>query len=382
MLYLCANFVPVMRTRLLPIMLFCCISASAIEIPRDSIPEDHLAWFAFRGPVREVREYDYADYGKTIWRFDEQGRLTEYYEYTEPFIENGGCVFALWAHYQYAYDKNGKIELLEIYNADYNTVDDFADLTLQLFPHQSIDTIVTVDMAEREFGDTSYCWSVWKNDTTTQRYHGRRFDNYGNWIEDVDTDLDDHSRAKVRVREFTYYPEPRDPRLTSLDELPKGCNEKTCFWLDFSFKGYVFEGSLYPLHNNKWLILSYWALDEDDTIYLIDENGGDPILAASKYKDPFKGIQYPVIETDSVGFATRNYNGETIKLYANAKGKRVLYTLDTDCPVDVLDADPKTRRIYCRTNPSDWVWEQKPFKSVIGWMDEEWVCSNLLTTCP
>ena len=92
--------------------------------PRDSVPEDHLAWFSLRGPVAEVVEYDYNNYGKTIWRFDTRGRLTEYYEYTHPFFENGGCVFGLWAHYRYAYDKKGKIQFLETYNADHNNVDD------------------------------------------------------------------------------------------------------------------------------------------------------------------------------------------------------------------------------------------------------------------
>ena len=50
---------------------------------------------------------------------------------------------------------------------------------------------------------------------------------------------------------------------------------------------------------------------------------------------------------------------------------------------EVLDADPKTRRLLCRTNPSDWNWEENPqYYSVYGWIDEEWVCANLLTTCP
>lgn len=172
--------------------------------------------------------------------------------------------------------------------------------------------------------------------------------------------------------------------LGHVDELPKGCNLKTAFGLIFSYKGYVFEGAMYPLHNNQWIILSYWCLDEDETIYLaeeLDENG-DPIQAITRYKDPFEGIQYPVLTTDSVCFSTRNYGGQTIKLYAKSKGKKVLYTLDEECSLDVLDADPKTRRLYCRSNPSDWMWEGKQFKSVIGWVDEDWVCANLLTTCP
>ena len=171
--------------------------------------------------------------------------------------------------------------------------------------------------------------------------------------------------------------------LSALDELPEGCNMETGFGLIFSYQGYVFEGTLYPLHENRWIVLSYWCLDEDDTIYLteLDENG-DPIPAASRYKDPFEGITYPVLTTDSICFATRNYDGKTIKFYAKPQGKKVLYKLNDECSLDVLDADVKSRRLYCRTNPSDWVWEGKQYKSAIGWVDEEWVCANLLTTCP
>lgn len=170
-------------------------------------------------------------------------------------------------------------------------------------------------------------------------------------------------------------------RLDKIDKLPDGCNEKTAFGLVFVYQGYVFEGSLYPLHNNRWIVLSYWCLDEDDTIFLEDENG-EPVPAVTRYKNPFEGIEYPVITTDSVSFATRNYGGKTIPLYINSKGKRIAYKLDVECSLDVLDADPKTRRLYCRSNPNDWMWEEQPFKSVIGWVDEDWVCANLLTTCP
>lgn len=173
-------------------------------------------------------------------------------------------------------------------------------------------------------------------------------------------------------------------QLSHVDELPAGCSEETAFELIFAYNGYVFEGSLYPLHNNRWLVLSYWCLDEEETIYLaneLDENG-EPVQAKTRYKNPFEGIEYPVLTTDSVCFGTRNYGGQTIKLYAKPKGGRVLSKLDVECSLDVLDADPKTRRLYCRSNPDDWTWKEQPFKSVIGWVDEEWVCANLLTTCP
>ena len=103
---------------------FLVTAKAELIIPRDSVPEDHLAWFGLRGAVQEVTEYDYNNYGKKIWRFDTRGRLTEYYEYTHPFFENGGCVFGLWAHYRYAYNEQGKIIFEETYRDLYATYKD------------------------------------------------------------------------------------------------------------------------------------------------------------------------------------------------------------------------------------------------------------------
>lgn len=170
--------------------------------------------------------------------------------------------------------------------------------------------------------------------------------------------------------------------LSELKELPAGCNIETAFNLDLIYKGYVFDAMLYPLHDGRWIVLSHWCLDEDETIYIGEDENGNPIPAASQFKDPFEGLKYPVITTDSVSFMTRNYGGKTIMLYKKPKGKGVLYKLDVECSLDVLDADPVTRRLYCRSNPGDWMWNNQPFKSVIGWVDEKWVCANLLSTCP
>ena len=372
-----------------------------IVIPRDSVPADHLSWFSLRGAVKEVVEYDYKDYGKIIWRFDSIGRLTEYMEYTHPFFENGGCVFGLWAHYRYAYDENGKIIFEETYNADYNTVDDFADLTLELFPPQRKE----VDFrpkAEPEYGDTTSCYSVWNQKGEMSYYFGIRYDKHGNWFEEVYTSEDGYSCAAVRVREITYYQEispdslvgvadsiPQEEFWSSvpvgeLKTLPAEVNEKDAFYLCFDYMGYAFEGSLYPLHNGWWIVLSHWCMDEEETMYLSEEDeNGEPIPAASRYKDPFAGMRYPIIKTDSIGFMTRNYGNETIKLYKESEGKKVWDKLPVQCSMEVLDANPKTRRLLCRTNPSDWNWEENPqYYSVYGWIDEEWVCANLLTTCP
>jgi len=175
-----------------------------IDIPRDSVPEDHLAWLGFRGPVKEVRQYDYANYSKTIYCFDPQGRLLEYIDYMTPFAGSGGCVFGLWEHFRYAYDENGQIIFLETFNADNNVVDAYADLTLELFPKQNKDADL-FSKAQKEFGDTTYCWSRWSETEDLTHYQGRRFDRYGNWIEDVSASEDDYHCADVRVREIVYY---------------------------------------------------------------------------------------------------------------------------------------------------------------------------------
>ena len=179
--------------------------------------------------------------------------------------------------------------------------------------------------------------------------------------------------------------------VSELQELPEGCSRETAFDLVFEYQGYVFEASLYPLHNKKWIVLSKWCLDEEETIYMEDENGNE-IQAKTQYKDPFEGMKYPVIKTDSVSFGTRNYGGKEVKMYANSEGKRVWYKFDFEISLDVLDADPVSRRVFARTNPNDWCWgepeseEEKewkhPYTSMIGWVEEEWICSNLLTTCP
>ena len=436
------------------------VEAQELPIPRDSVPEDHLAWFGLHGPVAEVVEYDYNNYGKTIWRFDERGRLTEYYEYTHPFFENGGCVFGLWAHYRYAYDEQGKIIFLETYNADHNTVDEWADLTLELFPPQYKGATFR-DKAEKEYGDTTFCFSQWTPDGETSNYFGIRYDRYGNWFEEVHTSEDGYTCASVIVREIKYYKDialfdlpvgvkavahqwqadgrtwrnkyefDREGNMTAfrswvdeedlfewtpadkdqiasdlivpgqekdakrtveywtaplgeLKTLPAEVNEKNAFYLCFDYMGYAFEGNLYPLHDGWWIVLSHWCLDEDLTIYLAEEDeNGDPIPAASRYKDPFAGIRYPIIKTDSVSFISRNYGGQTIKMYKESEGKKVWDKLKVSCHLDVVDADPKTRRVLCRTNPNHWDWEESPqYYAVFGWMDEEWICANLLTTCP
>ena len=99
------------------------------------------------------------------------------------------------------------------------------------------------------------------------------------------------------------------------------------------------------------------------TLWRFDKKGR--LVHYENYETPFAG------GTDSVSTGTRNYGKETIKLFGAADSKKVWYTLKVQCEVQVLDADVKTRRVYCRTNPNYWDYEENPqYYSVIGWMDE------------
>jgi hypothetical protein len=180
------------------------VFAAEEAVPRDSVPDDHLAWLGFQGPVKEVHEYNYGQYSKTVYRFDAKGRLLEYINYGSPFFGDGGCVFGLLEHYRYDYEKSGKIIFLETYNADNALVDEYADMILELFPPQDKEE-KHFDKSEREFGDTTFCYSEWHNTEESFRYFGRRYDKHGNWIEDVNADEDDYYCANVRVREISYY---------------------------------------------------------------------------------------------------------------------------------------------------------------------------------
>lgn len=468
------------------------------ELPKSEVPDDHLAYFDLRGPVREVTEYALGDYSKTVWSFDRLGRLTEYRQYGHPFAGDGGCVFRLMAHYRYAYDKNGKIIFLYTYDEEYNLVDEYDDVILELFPPK-IGTDAMIERADT-LNDSTLCYSTWYLDERNRgvsdpnhagqpgyidpnnsfnHYYGCHYDQYRNWTERVDADEGEAEKARVRVREISYYTDaellglyngvkmvtyrthadgsvweseyqfnrkgfltrfqsyrdreplydwkqgqtdcsaqdlivvPEDnceykegertilwwgdenPKRVSnvqkVDTLPEGCNEESAFDLIFNYAGYVFQGSLWPMHDGTWIVLSYWCLDEEETI-MVENEEGEEVPAPSLYKDPFQCVKYPLVPSDSVSFGTRNYGGQVIPLYASAKGSRVKNRIAVECSLHADDADPVTRRVLCHTDPTDAMWGEPqndderewkhPYVKARGWIDEEWICANLLTTCP
>ncbi len=184
--------------------------------PKSEVPADHLAYFDLRGPVCEVTEYALYDYSKAVWKFDIQGRLTEYLRYGHPFVGGGGCVFRLMAHYRYAYDKEGRIMFLYTYDEEYNLMDEYDDEVLELFPPGV--TAEKVGEEAEQLGDSTYCRSNW----ASGNYAACRYDRHHNWTERVEAADGEAGNARIAVREIRYY---TDAELLG---LRNGVKKVTC----------------------------------------------------------------------------------------------------------------------------------------------------------
>ena len=147
--------------------------------------------------------------------------------------------------------------------------------------------------------------------------------------------------------------------------------------------------SAWKLPDGDWLIPYHWC-EEEEGGFEPDETGD---MAEIVYKDPFEGKPYPVVHNPHFSFATRNYGGETINFYKAPESQEVSCTTNyQEISLDVIDVDTKTRRILVQSNPNDWCWGEveedwqegfrHPFVELRGWIDEEWVCANTVTTCP
>ena len=175
-----------------------------------------------------------------------------------------------------------------------------------------------------------------------------------------------------------------------VEALPEDFNEEDVFGLVLDYD-YVMEVSAYPLHNENWIVTSHWCAEEEEGMaYEEDEDGNE---VTYPYEDPFGGHAYPVVPSSKLSFNTRNYGGETINFYATSDGDEVLCKTDyKEITLRVLDADTQTRRLLVYSSPDDWCWGEPedewdaeyrhPFVELKGWIDEEWVCGNTVTTCP
>ena len=176
-----------------------------------------------------------------------------------------------------------------------------------------------------------------------------------------------------------------------LDTLPAEYNEDDAFGFILNYGGYGMIVSTWQMPDGDWLILNHWCEEEDGGLYFEEDAEGNEVEV--EYKDPFEGKPYPVVHNPSFSFSTRNYGGQTINFYAAADSQEVACTTDyKEITLHVLGADPKTRRISVQSVPTDWCWGEveedwqegyrHPFVELKGWIDEEWVCANTVTTCP
>ena len=174
-----------------------------------------------------------------------------------------------------------------------------------------------------------------------------------------------------------------------LDALPADFNEDDLFAFILDYGGYDMIVDAWQMPDGDWLIPYHWCPEEEESFEL-DEAGN---LVEVEYKDPFEGKPYPVIHNPHFSFGTRNYGGETINFYKAPDSQEVVCTTDyKEISLDVVAVDTKTRRLQVKSNPKDWCWGEveeewqegyrHPFVDLQGWVDEEWVCANTVTTCP
>lgn len=175
-----------------------------------------------------------------------------------------------------------------------------------------------------------------------------------------------------------------------LEALPAEYNEDDAFGLILSYGGYGMIVDTWQMPDGDWLVTSHWCEEEDGGFYEVDDEGNEVEV---EYKDPFEGQPYPVVHNPNFSFSTRNYGGQTINFYAAADSQEVACTTDyQEITLHVLGVDPATRRLLVQSVPTDWCWGEPeedwqegyrhPFVELRGWIDEEWVCANTMTTCP
>ena len=177
-----------------------------------------------------------------------------------------------------------------------------------------------------------------------------------------------------------------------LDALPAEFNEDDMFGLILDYGGYSMIVNAWQMPDGDWLIPYHWCEEEDGggVYFKVDEQGNEVEVV---YKDPFEGKPYPVIHNPQFSFNTRNYGGQTINFYKAPDSQEVACSTDyKEISLDVVGVDLKTRRLLVQSNPKDWCWGEPeeewqegyrhPFVEFRGWIDEEWVCANTVTTCP
>ena len=211
----------------------------------------------------------------------------------------------------------------------------------------------------------------------------------GNAATQNDTDVESNKAVEVLVDQTNLVPVD-STTVRYLEALPSEYKEEDSFGLILSYGGTSMIVNTWQMPDGDWLILSHWSEEEDSPYFIVDDEGNEIEV---EYHDPFDRQPYPVVHNPKFSFSTRNYGGETIPFYTSADGQKVACTTNyKEISLDVLGVDTKTRRLLVQSNPSDWCWSEPkdefdaeyhhPFVELRGWIDEEWVCANTVTTCP
>lgn len=189
----------------------------------------------------------------------------------------------------------------------------------------------------------------------------------------------------------TEKPATNETTVRYLDAMPADFNEDDLFGFILKYGGYDMIVDAWQMPDGDWLIPYHWCAEEDEGTYFEEDEAGNQIEVV--YKDPFEGKPYPVIHNPHFSFMTRNYGGDTINFYKAPDSEEVVCTTNyPEISLDVIAVDAKTRRLQVQSNPKDWCWGEveeewqegyrHPFVELKGWIDEEWVCANTVTTCP
>ena len=139
-----------------------------------------------------------------------------------------------------------------------------------------------------------------------------------------------------------------DPTYTHILNKPSGATVMTLSYDE----PYIF--SLTSPRDGWWKINDMWnAADDEDTTLLVGSDTGEYWIHFS-----------------ALGLGTSNYGGQELHLRAAPDPEAdIVFTFNQELMLMPLDFD------------GDWVKVKVDGSDIIGWIENEWLCSNPLTNC-
>ena len=139
-----------------------------------------------------------------------------------------------------------------------------------------------------------------------------------------------------------------DPPYTHIVNKPSGATVMT---LPYD-EAYIF--SLTSPQDGWWKINDLWnAADDEDTTSLAGSDTGEYWIHFS-----------------ALGLGTSNYGGQELYLRAAPhQDADIVFTFNQELTLMPLDVD------------GDWIKVQVDGYDIVGWIENEWLCSNPLTNC-